>query len=148
MRAVIQRVLSASVTVEGEEISSVEKGLLCFLGVEKGDTEKDTDYIIRKIAALRVFEDQTGKSNLSVTDVGGEVLLVSQFTLCGDARKGRRPDFFSAAEPDIAEAMYLDACVRLGALVPVKRGRFRADMKIAAVNDGPYTILLDSQKRF
>lgn len=148
MRAVIQRVLSASVTVDGERISAIEKGLLCFLGVEKDDTEKDTQYIVNKIAALRIFEDDAGKSNLSVTDVGGEVLLVSQFTLCGDARKGRRPDFFSAAEPETAERMYIDACEQLSATVAVSRGRFRADMKIAAVNDGPYTILLDSKRRF
>lgn len=148
MRAVIQRVLNASVNVDGERISSIQKGLLCFLGVEKDDTGKDTQYIVNKIAALSIFEDDDGKSNLSVTDVGGEVLLVSQFTLCGDARKGRRPDFFSAAGPEIAEQLYTDACEQLSALVPVARGKFRADMKIAAMNDGPYTILLDSKRRF
>lgn len=148
MRAVIQRVLNASVAVDGECISTIGRGLLCFLGVEKEDTEKDTQYIVQKIAALRIFEDENGKSNLSVTDVGGEVLLVSQFTLCGDARKGRRPDFFSAAEPETAEAMYVRACELLMETVPVKRGKFRADMKIQALNDGPYTILLDSKRRF
>lgn len=149
MRAVIQRVKEASVTVEGLETGRIGVGFLVLLGVEQGDGKGDLDYICGKIAGLRVFTDAADKMNLSLADVGGAVLLVSQFTLCGDARHGRRPSFTDAAPPDRANAYYEEAVERLRALgLPVETGQFQADMQVALVNDGPVTILLDSRKRF
>jgi D-tyrosyl-tRNA(Tyr) deacylase len=149
MRCVIQRVLEASVTVEGELVSAIGPGLLVLLGVEEGDGPSDLDYIVKKIPVLRIFEDDQGKMNRSVLDVGGQVLVVSQFTLLGDARKGRRPSYITAAHPDTARAYYeqaMEGIRREGA--QVKGGIFMADMKVALVNDGPVTILLDSRKGF
>ena len=149
MRAVIQRVKSASVTVEGKVVSEVNKGLLVFLGVAQEDTPADVDYMASKIANLRIFEDDEGLMNLSVLDVGGEALVVSQFTLCGDCRKGRRPSFIDAARPEKADPLYqafMDEMLRLG--VPVKAGIFQAMMDVELINDGPVTILLDSNKLF
>lgn len=149
MRAVIQRVKSASVTVEGKVVSEINKGLLVFLGVAQEDTPDAVDYMASKIANLRIFEDDEGLMNLSVLDVGGEALVVSQFTLYGDCRKGRRPSFIDAARPEKADPLYqafMDEISRLG--VPVKAGIFQAMMDVELINDGPVTILLDSDKLF
>jgi D-tyrosyl-tRNA(Tyr) deacylase len=149
MRAVIQRVKSASVTVEGKVVSEIRKGLLVFLGVAQEDTPADVDYMASKIANLRIFEDDEGRMNLSILDVGGEALVVSQFTLYGDCRKGRRPSFIHAARPDKADPLYqafMDEISRLG--VPVKAGIFQAMMDVELINDGPVTMMLDSNKLF
>lgn len=149
MRAVIQRVKSAGVTVGGEKVSHIGAGHLVFLGVEEQDTDKDLEYLVDKVVNLRVFEDHEGKMNLSVKDVQGELLVVSQFTLCGDCRKGRRPSFSTAAEPGIAEAYYEKFCRLCGEQgITVKQGVFRAHMEVELVNDGPVTMLLDSRRTF
>ena len=145
MRAVVQRVKKTRLSVDGKLISEIPFGLTVFLGVTTGDTEKDASYLAKKIAALRVFEDENGKMNLSVQDVGGEVLLVSQFTLYGDCSKGNRPSFTLAARPELAEPLYEFAVKELqGYGVTVKKGVFGADMQIEQHNDGPVTILLQS----
>ena len=149
MRCVIQRVTHASVDVSGETVGRIEKGFMVLLGAENGDGEADAKYCADKIAGLRVFEDAAGKLNLSLADVGGEVLLVSQFTLLADARHGRRPDFIQAARPEVAEPL----CERVKEMLMqkglhVETGRFRTDMQVSLVNDGPVTILLDSRKLF
>ena len=149
MRAVIQRVKSASVTVEGQTVSEIGKGLLIFHGVAQEDTAAEADYMAGKIANLRIFEDVEGRMNLSVLDVGGEGLVVSQFTLYGDCRKGRRPSFIAAARPEKADPLYqafMDEISRLG--VPVKAGIFQAMMDVELINDGPVTLMLDSSKLF
>jgi D-tyrosyl-tRNA(Tyr) deacylase len=148
MRAVVQRVSRASVSVEGKLISAIGEGLMVLLGVENGDTEKDARYIADKVTGLRIFEDAQDKMNLSVSDKSGEILMVSQFTLCGDCRHGRRPSFTDAMEPAAAKALYektMDMCRENG--VPTKPGQFQAHMEVALVNDGPVTIILDSRKR-
>ena len=149
MRCVIQRVTRASVTVAGETVGAIEKGFMVLIGAENGDTEADARYCAEKIAGLRVFEDENDKMNLSLTDVGGKVLLVSQFTLLADARHGRRPDFIQAAKPDVAEPL----CDRVKEMLEAKgltveTGRFRTHMEVSLLNDGPVTILLDSHKNF
>lgn len=147
MRAVVQRVARASVTVEGAVTGAVNKGLLVLLGVAEGDTEKDLQYIADKVTGLRIFEDENGKMNLSVKDVGGEILSVSQFTLCGDCRKGKRPSFDKAAAPAVANDFYEkfnDLCRQQG--INVYTGQFGAHMEVELLNDGPVTILLDSSK--
>lgn len=147
MRAVVQRVDRASVTVDGSVTGSVKKGLLVLLGVAEGDTDKDLIYIVDKVTGLRIFEDENEKMNLSVQDVGGEILAVSQFTLCGDCRKGKRPSFDKAAKPDIANDYYerfVAACREKR--IHVETGVFRAHMLVELVNNGPVTILLDSTK--
>lgn len=147
MRAVVQLVNHASVTVEGEVTGQISRGILVFLGVAEGDTEKDLQYIIDKVVGLRVFEDEAGKMNLSVKDVGGAILAVSQFTLYGDCRHGKRPSFTQAAKPEEANALYerfVDGCRAAG--VQVETGRFRTHMLVGLENDGPVTILLDSSK--
>ena len=149
MRAVIQRVKSASVTVEGRVVSEIREGLLVFLGVAQEDTLADIDYMTNKIANLRIFEDDQGRMNLSILDIGSEALVVSQFTLCGDCRKGRRPSFIAAARPEKADPLYqefMDKISQLG--VPVKAGIFQAMMDVELINDGPVTMLLDSNKLF
>ena len=144
MKAVVQRVKKTTLRVDGELISEIPFGLTVFLGVKVGDTEKEAAYIAKKIAGMRIFEDENGKMNLSVKDVGGEVLLVSQFTLYGDATKGNRPSFTLAERPEQAEALYEYAVKELSSYdVPVKKGVFGADMKIEQNNDGPVTILLE-----
>lgn len=148
MRAVVQRVKNAGVSIRGEQKSGIQKGLLVFLGVEEEDTAADCDYICDKVLGLRIFEDSEGKMNLSVTDVGGEALLVSQFTLYGDARKGRRPSFIRAARPEKAVVLYERAAELLSKSVPVQTGEFQADMEVSLVNDGPVTILLESKRLF
>lgn len=149
MRAVIQRVKESKVIVESQVISTIGKGLLVLLGVEKGDTETDAEYLASKVTEMRVFEDEQGKMNLSVTDVGGSVLVVSQFTLLGDLRKGRRPSFDKAASPDEAKRLYGFFVSRLKALgIPTATGEFQASMEVYLVNEGPVTVLLDSRKLF
>ena len=145
MKAVVQRVKKTELRVDGELISEIPFGLTVFLGVTTGDTEKEAAYLAKKIANLRIFEDENGKMNLSVQDVGGEVLLVSQFTLYGDASKGNRPSFTLAARPEIAQPLYEFALNELGRYgVTVKKGVFGADMQISQHNDGPVTILLEA----
>ncbi len=148
MRAVVQRVKSASVSVGGSVIGEIAKGYMVLLGVEDVDTEADMEYICDKLLGLRVFEDAEGKMNLDIADVGGSILLISQFTLYGDARKGRRPSFIKAARPETAIPLYEAAIARLGASVRVETGEFGAEMDVALINDGPVTILLDSKKTF
>lgn len=146
MKAVIQRVRSASVTVDDIEISRIGRGLAILLGVEKGDGAKEVNYLAEKIANLRIFEDEAGKMNLSVLDVAAEALIVSQFTLLGDCKKGRRPGFDKAAAPNIAETLYNEFVQMLNACgVPVKTGRFQAKMLFNIENDGPVTLLLDTR---
>ena len=148
MRAVIQRVLSASVAVDGNEIGTINKGFLIFLGIEKNDGPEDLDYILHKTVGLRIFKDEQNNMNLSIHDVAGDALVVSQFTLCADTRKGRRPSFINAAPPEIAKSTYEKFCKKLqDENVPVQMGRFGAMMEVSLTNDGPVTILLDSGDR-
>lgn len=149
MRAVIQRVERASVSVEGEIRGQIGAGFLVLIGVEEGDGDVDFKYIADKVPNLRVFEDEQGKMNRSLLDVGGEVLAVSQFTLLGDARGGRRPSFITAARPETADPMYERLVADWRARgIRVETGVFGAHMKVSLVNDGPVTILLDSRRRF
>src|SRR5512139_816551 len=147
MRAVIQRVASAEVTVDGRQTGKIGKGLLVFVGVGKGDGEADISYLSSKIPDLRIFEDHSGKFNLSLKDVGGEMLIVSQFTLFGDTRKGRRPSFSDAEDPPMAKALYEQLVEKMkGQGIPVQTGEFQATMEVHLINDGPVTLLLDSRK--
>ena len=149
MRAVVQRVTSARVTFDDRIIGEIGAGLLVLLGVEQGDSTADVHYVSTKIRDLRIFGDDAGKMNLSVLDRQGAVLVVSQFTLAGDARNGRRPSFASAAPPQIARALYEDVVRELKTSgLRVEAGEFQAMMQVALVNDGPVTILLDSRKTF
>ena len=149
MRCVVQKVTRASVTVEGEVTGAIENGYMVLVGAEEGDTDQDVIYCADKISGLRVFEDADDKMNLSLQDVGGEVLLVSQFTLLGDARHGRRPSFIRAARPEQAEPLFEMLCRKIaGKGIRVETGRFRTHMEVSLVNDGPVTILLDSKKGF
>jgi len=150
MRAVVQRVSRASVTVEGAIIGQIEAGLLVLLGVEQGDTSADAAYLAEKVAQLRIHEDAEGKMNRSLLDIDGELLVVSQFTLLGDCRKGRRPSFIDAAAPEIGNQLYeefVNESRRLG-ICKVATGQFRAHMEVELVNDGPVTLLLDSKRVF
>ena len=147
MRAVVTRVASASVTIDGAVNGAIEKGYLVLLGVGPNDTEKECCYLAEKALGLRVFEDENGKMNLGLEAVQGEVLVVSQFTLYGNCRKGRRPSFTDAAGPELGNALYekfLSICEELG--YPPQHGRFGADMKVASVNDGPVTLILDTDQ--
>jgi len=149
MRAVIQRVLSSQVIVQGETVGQIGKGFNVLVGISVEDTTEDVKYIFEKVKGLRVFEDEEGKMNLSLAEVQGEILLISQFTLYGDARKGRRPSFIHAAKGEQAEALYEELAAKLRAEgLPVAKGIFGADMKVLIENDGPVTILLDSKKTF
>lgn len=148
MRAVIQRTTSASVEVDHKIIGEIEQGLVVFLGIEEGDSEADLNYICDKVVGLRVFDDENEIPNRSVEDIGGSVLLISQFTLCADARKGRRPSYIKAARPETAIPLYEAAIERIKKSVPVAQGQFQANMQVRLVNDGPHTILLDSKKVF
>lgn len=149
MRAVVQRVTSAKVTVGERTTGEIGQGLLALVGVDQGDGPSDIQYIASKIRDLRIFQDENDKMNRSVLDVKGEVLVVSQFTLSGDARNGRRPSFASAAPPEIARALYEDVVRELQTSgLRVATGEFQAMMRVALVNDGPVTILLDSRKTF
>ena len=147
MRLVIQRVLESSVKVEGREVGRIGKGFMVLCGVEDGDTAEDVRYCVDKTVNLRVFEDENDKMNLGLDAVGGEVLVVSQFTLYGNCRKGRRPSFTDAANPELGERLYeqfLADCASLG--YPPQHGRFGADMKVESVNDGPVTLILDTEQ--
>ena len=149
MRLVVQRVTRASVTVEGEIAGKIGKGYMVLAGAEAGDTEADARLCADKLVGLRVFEDDEGKMNLSIEDVGGEILLVSQFTLLGDARHGRRPSFIAAARPEAAEPLLVKMQEILeNRGLHVETGRFRTHMEVELVNDGPVTILIDSRKVF
>ncbi len=149
MRAVVQRVRRARVTVEGRTLGQIERGLLVLLGVATQDAEPDAEYLAQKIAGLRIFDDPEGKMNLAVADAGGSVLAVSQFTLYGDVRRGKRPSFDAAARPETARTLYehfVEAIRAQG--LRCETGQFQAEMQVELVNDGPVTILLDSQKLF
>ncbi len=149
MRAVIQRIKEARVEVEGEIIGKIREGFVVLLGVRKDDTQGDVEYLVEKVLGLRIFEDSAGKMNLSIEDIKGEILVVSQFTLYGDCRKGMRPSFDEAAQPDMAERFYslfLDEIGKSG--IKIETGKFRAIMDLHLINSGPVTILLDSRKVF
>ena len=144
MKFVIQRVARASVTVDGETAGAISKGLLVLIGVGQDDKKEDADRLVKKMINLRIFEDGQGKTNLALNDVGGELLLVSQFTLYADCRKGNRPSFINAGKPEMAEEMYeyiIEQCRKQ--VEKVERGVFGGDMKVELVNDGPFTIILD-----
>jgi D-aminoacyl-tRNA deacylase len=149
MRAVIQRVLEASVTIEGETISRIGPGLLILLGIEEIDDATDGDWLAGKIAKMRIFGDSEGKMNLSVMDIGGEILVVSQFTLHGSTKKGNRPSFIRSAAPSHSEPLYENFCAAIEQEIGRSAGRgvFGGDMKVSLVNDGPVTILMDSRSR-
>lgn len=149
MRAIVQRVLNASVTIDGVVTASIEKGILVFIGVEVGDSEKDAAYIAQKCLGLRIFEDGEGVPNLSVREINGAILAVSQFTLSADARHGRRPSYIQAERPEKAKPLYERVKTLMGdSGLVVKSGTFMADMKVSLINDGPFTILLSSRKDF
>jgi D-tyrosyl-tRNA(Tyr) deacylase len=149
MRAVLQRVSSASVTIDGETVTSIATGLLVLLGIGDGDGPEDIAWLAPKIARMRIFPDDAGLMNLSLTDCGGEVIVVSQFTLHASTKKGNRPSFIRAARPEVSEPLYRVFCEALEAELakPVGRGRFAADMKVTLVNDGPVTIVIDTKDR-
>lgn len=149
LRAIVQRVSQANVKVDGKIVGEIGKGLLVFFGVGLQDEESDLEYITNKILGLRIFQDQEDKMNLSVEDIGGEILVVSQFTLYGDVRKGKRPSFTGSAGPEIGQEFYekfLSKLIR--SQLKIEKGIFGADMKVSLVNDGPVTIMLDSKKNF
>lgn len=149
MRAVVQRVKHSAVTVDNQVTGEINKGLMVLIGVKKGDTEKDAEYIAHKIAALRIFDDENGVMNVNIKDSGGDIMAVSQFTLLGDVRKGNRPSYFDAAGPDEANALYrlvIDKLKQDG--LHVEEGIFQTEMLVDIANDGPVTILLDSEKLF
>ena len=149
MRAVVQRVSSAEVRVDDKMVGRVGKGLLVYLGVGKEDTVSDIEYMAEKVSGLRIFEDENGKMNLSVQDIRGEILAISQFTLYGDVRKGKRPSFSDSAAPDKGEELYNQFIRRIqGIGIRIEKGIFGAHMMVDYVNDGPVTILLDSKKQF
>ena len=147
MRAILTRVNSASVTIDGQVVGTIGKGFLILLGIGPNDTEKECRYLAEKALGLRIFEDENGKMNLGLESVGGQVLVVSQFTLYGNCRKGRRPNFMGAAGPELGNALYekfLSYCEELG--YPPQHGSFGADMQVESVNDGPVTIILDTEQ--
>jgi D-aminoacyl-tRNA deacylase len=149
MRAVVQRVTRAKVTVEDQTVGEIGKGLVVLLGVAQDDSEADAEYLAAKIVSLRIFDDEQGKMNLSVKDIDGGMLVVSQFTLYGDVRRGLRPSWIDAAAPEIAEPLYEFFLAQVGKLLSgVSSGSFRRMMQVELVNDGPVTILLDSRKQF
>ncbi|MFK7819176.1 MAG: D-aminoacyl-tRNA deacylase [Planctomycetaceae bacterium] len=149
MRAVVQRVSRASVTVGGEVTGQIDRGYMVLLGVEADDTNDDLTWLVNKVVGLRVFEDADGKMNCSIDEVDGSMLVVSQFTLLGDCRKGRRPSFIAAARPEMANELYEQFCEAVRAKgIDVQTGRFQQHMDIELVNDGPVTLLMDSRKKF
>jgi len=149
MKALLQRVTGASVSIAGEEVGRIGQGLVVFVGVAVGDTEKDIDYLVQKIANMRIFSDEDGRFNLSALDIGGELLLVSQFTLLADTRKGRRPSFTDASPPDEADKLFSELVRKARATgLKVATGRFQQHMQVEIHNDGPVTIILDSKDKF
>ncbi|MBU4261822.1 MAG: D-tyrosyl-tRNA(Tyr) deacylase [Proteobacteria bacterium] len=148
MRAVVQLVKKASVTIEKKTSGAIGPGLLVLLGVARSDTIKDVEYMVDKILNLRIFPDKEGKMNLSVRDIGGEILVVSQFTLFGDCRKGRRPSYSHAAPPEAADQLYRSFVASMGKYLRVATGTFQAMMEVELINDGPVTLLIDSNKEF
>lgn len=146
MKIVIQRVKRASVSIEGKVVNKINQGLLLLVGVEDADSDSDLAYAVRKITQMRIFEDEAGKMNLSVEDIGGEILSISQFTLYANTRKGNRPSFSGAGKPDFAKAMYEKFTNQLSEILPTKSGIFAADMQIELINDGPVTIILDTRE--
>jgi D-tyrosyl-tRNA(Tyr) deacylase len=149
LRAVVQRVKRSHVDVAGQTVGEIERGLMVLLGVSEGDQATDAQYLANKIAGLRIFDDADGKMNLNVSDVSGEILVISQFTLLGDARRGNRPSFIGAASPSVAQELYQQFCSQLMQRgIVVATGIFQADMQVHLINDGPVTILLDSRKSF
>ena len=148
MRVVLQRVSSASVTVDDQELGAIGQGYMLLVAIQDADTEAELDYLVRKITGLRVFEDEAGKMNLSIQDVGGSILSISQFTLYADTRRGNRPSFTDAGAPDYAEKMYDQFNTKLAATgLTVATGEFGADMKVSLVNDGPVTIIFDTDNK-
>ncbi len=147
MKTVIQRVKYSSVVIDGDEVGRIGNGFLIFLGVEKGDNKQDADKLVKKIPVLRVFEDDKGKMNLSCLDIDGEILVVSQFTLCADCSHGRRPSFTASAPMDIADELYeyFVSQLKISGVKKIETGRFGADMKVSLLNDGPVTIILNSK---
>jgi len=144
MRVLLQRVLEAAVKVDGKEISQINRGFLAFVGIEEGDAKSQVQVAVEKISKLRIFADEQGKSNLSISDIGGEILIISQFTLCANTKKGNRPSFTTAAPPDGANLLYeyfIECCQ--GKFAKTAAGIFGADMKVSLINDGPYTIIMD-----
>ena len=149
MRLVVQRVKDCSVRVNNQVVGKIDSGLLAYLGVEKGDTSKDLDYLVNKLTGLRVFKDKDGRMNLSVRDVGRSIMVISQFTICADTRKGNRPSYNNAEDPHPAKEMYLDFIKKLKETgIHVDSGKFQEEMEVIYINDGPVTILLDSGKLF
>ena len=147
MKIIIQRVARAQVTIEGQSVGSIQQGLLLLVGVGPEDGAEDLDYAVRKIVNMRIFSDEAGKMNLSVKDIEGQILSVSQFTLFADTKKGNRPAFTGAASPDMASQFYQEFNQALAEHVPVETGQFGADMQVDLVNDGPVTIILDTKNR-
>ncbi len=147
MKIVIQRVSQASVTIDGKIAGAIQQGLLLLVGICPEDGQEDIDYAVRKISQMRIFSDDADKMNLSVQDVGGQILSISQFTLYADTKKGNRPTFTGAAKPDLATQLYDQFNQQLAQIVPVQTGEFGADMKVSLVNDGPVTIVLDTKAR-
>lgn len=147
MRIVIQRVSQASVTIDGKIAGAIQQGLLLLVGICPEDGQEDIEYAVRKISQMRIFSDNADKMNLSVQDVGGQILSISQFTLYADTKKGNRPAFTGAAKPDLATALYDQFNQKLAQTVPVQTGEFGADMKVSLVNDGPVTIVLDTKNK-
>ena len=147
MRIVIQRVSQASVSIDGKIAGAIQQGLLLLVGICPEDGQEDIEYAVRKISQMRIFSDDADKMNLSVQDVGGQILSISQFTLYADTKKGNRPAFTGAAKPDLATALYDQFNQKLAQIVPVQTGEFGADMKVSLVNDGPVTIVLDTKAR-
>lgn len=147
MKIVIQRVSQASVTIDGKIAGEIQQGLLLLVGICPEDGQEDIEYAVRKISQMRIFSDQEDKMNLSVQDVGGQILSISQFTLYADTKKGNRPAFTGAAKPELATALYDQFNQKLAQTVPVQTGEFGADMKVSLVNDGPVTIVLDTKAR-
>ncbi len=148
MRFVVQRTTGASVSVDGKTVGEIGLGFVVLVGIGGGDTREIADKMIKKLLALRIFDDENGKTNLSLADVGGELLIISQFTLYADCRHGNRPSFIKAGEPRLAEELYEYIAAECGKLFPVQKGIFGADMKVSLLNDGPFTIILDSEQLF
>ncbi|MGT2910118.1 D-aminoacyl-tRNA deacylase [Streptococcus cameli] len=147
MKVIIQRVSEAYVRIDENTVGAIQKGLLLLVGVGPDDTVEDVDYAVRKISQMRIFSDEAGKMNLSVQDIGGQILSISQFTLFAETKKGNRPAFTGAAKPDLARHLYEVFNEKLSIFVPVETGEFGADMQVSLVNDGPVTIILDTKQK-